>query len=100
MRMVSCVRLRSKTDSPPGPDLTWRQYMCHVTNQSDTIFIDNLRALLQDRLESEKTVKTIEDLGLLSDETIVKKGTPIDTVNVRSQVYICRPSEVADNSDD
>jgi len=64
-----------------GPDLTWRQYMCHVTNQSDTIFIDNLRALLQDRLESEKTVKTIEDLGLLSDETIVKKGTPIDTLS-------------------
>ena len=63
-----------------GPDLTWRQYMCHVCNQSDQVFYDNLREILLDRLESEKIVKTIEDLGLLSEEPISKKGTPIDTV--------------------
>ena len=63
-----------------GPDLTWRQYMCHVCNQSDQVFYDNLREILLDRLESEKIVKTIEDLGLLSEEQISKKGTPIDTV--------------------
>ena len=54
--------------------------MCHVCNQSDQVFYDNLREILLDRLESEKIVKTIEDLGLLSEETISKKGTPIDTV--------------------
>ena len=58
--------------------------MCHVCNQSDNMFYDNLRDILLDRLESEKIVKTIEDLGLLSDETIQKKGTPIDTV---SQIF-------------
>ena len=64
-----------------GPDLTWRQYMCHVCNQSDSLFYDNLRDILMDRLESEKIVKTIENLGLLSDQPIKKKGSPIDTVN-------------------
>ena len=64
----------------PGPDLTWRQYMCHVCNQSEHLFYDNLKEILMDRLESEKIVKTIEDLGLLSEEPISKKGTPIDTV--------------------
>lgn len=54
--------------------------MCHVCNQSDQVFYDNLREILLDRLESEKIVKTIEDLGLLSEEPISKKGTPIDTV--------------------
>ena len=64
-----------------GPDLTWRQYMCHVCNQSDSLFYDNLRDILMDRLESEKIVKTIENLGLLSDQPIKKKGSPIDTVS-------------------
>ena len=57
--------------------------MCHVCNQSDSLFYDNLRDILMDRLESEKIVKTIENLGLLSDLPIKKKGSPIDTVNCR-----------------
>jgi len=64
-----------------GPELSWRQYMCHLTNQSDTIFYDNLREILLDRLGSEKTLKTIENLGFLSDEPIAKKGSPIDTMS-------------------
>ena len=55
--------------------------MCHVCNQSDSLFYDNLRDILMDRLESEKIVKTIENLGLLSDQPIKKKGSPIDTVS-------------------
>lgn len=64
-----------------GPDITWRQYMCHITNQSDTIFYDNLRDILQDRLGSAKTVRTIEELGFCSDELIAKKGSPLDTMS-------------------
>eukprot|EP00092_Neocalanus_flemingeri_P105256 GFUD01134873.1.p1 GENE.GFUD01134873.1~~GFUD01134873.1.p1 ORF type:complete len:162 (+),score=34.08 GFUD01134873.1:262-747(+) len=55
--------------------------MCHLTNQSDTIFYDNLREILLDRLGCEKTLKTIEDLGFLSDEPLAKKGSPIDTMS-------------------
>ena len=54
--------------------------MCHVCNQSENLFYDNLKDVLLDRLESEKIVKTMEDLGLFSDDPISKKGTPIDTV--------------------
>ena len=76
--VLDCVSLTTS-----GPDLTWRQYMCHVCNQSDSVFYDNLRDILMDRLESEKIVKTIENLGLLSDQPIKKKGSPIDTVKYR-----------------
>ena len=50
--------------------------MCHVCNQPENMFYDNLKDVLLDRLESEKIVKTIEDLGLLSEESISKKSTP------------------------
>ena len=33
----------------PGPDLSWRQYMCHLTNQDEGIFKDNLREILLER---------------------------------------------------
>lgn len=33
------------------------------------------------RLGSAKTLKAIEDLGLMSDEPIIKAGSPLDTVS-------------------
>ena len=33
----------------PGPELSWRQYMCHLTNQDEGIFKDNLREILLER---------------------------------------------------
>jgi hypothetical protein len=33
-----------------------------------------------DRLGDKKTLKTLEDLGFLSDEPIAKRGSPIDTM--------------------
>ena len=65
--------------------------MCHVCNQSDTLFYDNLRDILMDRLESEKIVKTIENLGLLSDLPIKKKGSPIDTVILQARLFLIKP---------
>jgi len=64
-----------------GPDLSWRQYMCHLTNQDEGIFKDNLREILLERLGDKKTLKTIEELGFLSDEPIVKCGSPLDTMS-------------------
>ena len=32
-----------------GPELTWKQYMCHLMNQTDSIFYDNLKDVLLDR---------------------------------------------------
>ncbi|XP_023324527.1 alpha-aminoadipic semialdehyde synthase, mitochondrial [Eurytemora carolleeae] len=64
-----------------GPELTWKQYMCHLMNQTDSIFYDNLKDVLLDRLESAKMLKVIEDLGLMSDSPIMKAGSPLDTVS-------------------
>jgi len=64
-----------------GPELTWKQYMCHLMNQTDNIFYDNLVSILEDRLGNKQTLKVIEDLGLLSDEPIAKGGSPLDTVS-------------------
>merc|ERR1719513_423224 len=55
-----------------GPPISWKQYMCHLTNQSETIFLDNLKEILLDRLGDPKTLKTLEDLGFLSDEPMAK----------------------------
>merc|ERR1712083_397884 len=51
------------------------------TNQSDSIFMDNLKEILLDRLGDPKTLKTLEDLGFLSDEPIVKMGSPLDSMS-------------------
>ena len=59
--------------------------MCHVCNQSESLFYDNLRDILMDRLESEKIITTIENLGLISEQPIKKKGSPIDTVYILRQ---------------
>merc|ERR1712203_1052476 len=64
-----------------GPPISWRQYMCHLTNQSDSIFLDNLKEILLDRLGDPKTLKTLEDLGFLSDEPIAKMGSPLDSMS-------------------
>jgi len=64
-----------------GPPISWRQYMCHLTNQSDSIFLDNLKEILLDRLGDKKTLKTLEDLGFLSDEPIAKMGSPLDSMS-------------------
>jgi len=64
-----------------GPEMTWRQYMCHITNQDEHIFFDNLKEVLSDRLENDKTLKSLEDLGLLSDQPMQKCGSPLDTVS-------------------
>jgi hypothetical protein len=41
-----------------------------------------MSSLFDARLGSESSVNTVEKLGLLSDLPILKRGTPIDTVNL------------------
>jgi len=64
-----------------GPDLTWRQFMCSITNQDPSIFYDNLKETLLDRLGNEKTLKGLEELGLLSEQPVPKCGSPLDAVS-------------------
>ena len=41
----------------------------------------NISSVVLFRLESEKMLKVIEDLGLISDVPIMKAGSPLDTVS-------------------
>lgn len=68
---------------PGGPDITWRQFMCNLVGiTDDNIFYDNLKNQVFERVgRNESRLKAIEDLGLLSDEMVVKHGNPIDTIS-------------------
>ena len=65
-----------------GPDLTWKQLMCRILGQQDSILTTNLRNFVLDRVQSEKRLKVIEDLGLLSDEELIeKRSSPLETLS-------------------
>lgn len=68
---------------PSGPDVTWRQFMCTLMGIHDNnLFLDNLKGVISDRLGKDpKKLEIIESLGLLADDPITKKNTPLDTLS-------------------
>jgi alpha-aminoadipic semialdehyde synthase len=70
-----------------GPDLTWKQLVCRLLGQQESILMTNLRNFVLERVQSESRLHAISRLGLLSDEeTIEKMNTPLDTVAAYLQV--------------
>ncbi|XP_076246525.1 lysine ketoglutarate reductase/saccharopine dehydrogenase [Calliopsis andreniformis] len=66
---------------PNGPDITWRVLICNLLGLSnDNIFYENLKRKLKELLHSEEAVQTIEDLGLLAEDLVLKLNTPLDTL--------------------
>ena len=63
-----------------GPEITWRQFIATLLGQKEDILLSNLKNILTERLNSESRVNALEELGLLSDEIISKKSTPLETV--------------------
>ncbi|CAH1999537.1 unnamed protein product [Acanthoscelides obtectus] len=64
-----------------GPDITWRHLICDLLGlEDDTILLGNLRSKIVERTGSEFSVELLEELGLLDDKLVVKKGTPLDTL--------------------
>ncbi|XP_052756127.1 alpha-aminoadipic semialdehyde synthase, mitochondrial isoform X1 [Galleria mellonella] len=67
---------------PEGPNITWRQFACELLGLMDqSIFYENLRTRLAERIGSTGA-QALESLGLLSDDLIVKCGTPLDTISL------------------
>lgn len=65
-----------------GPPITWKAYLSELMGKSPDILVDSLKDLIYGRLEcNQEMLKCIEDLGLLEDELIDKRGTPIDTLS-------------------
>ncbi|XP_036356973.1 alpha-aminoadipic semialdehyde synthase, mitochondrial isoform X2 [Octopus sinensis] len=65
-----------------GPPITWKAYMCELMGKSPDILVDSLRDLIYGRLEcNAERLAFIEDLGLLEEELIDKRGSPLDTIS-------------------
>ncbi|KAK9873152.1 hypothetical protein WA026_021385 [Henosepilachna vigintioctopunctata] len=64
-----------------GPEITWRNLICNLLGIEDnSILYDNITNIISERTGSEFAVDLLEDLGLLDDNSIVKCGTPLDTL--------------------
>lgn len=59
--------------------------MATLLGQKDDILLSNLKNVLIDRLSSETRVEALEELGLLNDELINKKSTPLETITTYLQ---------------
>jgi len=67
---------------PDGPELTWKAYMCLKFGKSDDILMDSLKDLVYEKLgHDDFKMNTVVELGLLDDDLIDKKDTPIDTLS-------------------
>ncbi|XP_065349918.1 alpha-aminoadipic semialdehyde synthase, mitochondrial [Cloeon dipterum] len=68
---------------PNGPEITWRQLVTTLMElpQID-IFYENLKTAIFERVgRSHHRLEAVERLGLLSDDLVLKKETPIDTLS-------------------
>lgn len=64
-----------------GPEITWRFLVCNLLGlHDDNIFYDNLKSKIAERTGSDVAVSVLEQLGLLDNVGVVKRGTPLDTL--------------------
>ncbi|XP_067935063.1 alpha-aminoadipic semialdehyde synthase, mitochondrial-like isoform X2 [Watersipora subatra] len=67
---------------PKGPPITWKEYICEKLGLSRDVMVDTARDKLLQSLGNDVTqTNCILDLGLLSEEEMDKRGTPIDTLS-------------------
>ncbi|GAB1600841.1 alpha-aminoadipic semialdehyde synthase, mitochondrial-like isoform X2 [Argonauta hians] len=77
LRSEECAHLHEN-----GPPITWKAYMCELLGKSPDILVDSLKDLIYGRLEcNAERLAFIENLGLLKEELIEKRGTPLDTIS-------------------
>lgn len=65
---------------PKGPEITWKQFLCHLLGHEDNILRSNLKNLIYDRVGNDFRAQVIESLGLMEDEPVAKRNTPFDTM--------------------
>uniref|UniRef100_A0A2S2QCA7 Alpha-aminoadipic semialdehyde synthase n=2 Tax=Sipha flava TaxID=143950 RepID=A0A2S2QCA7_9HEMI len=64
---------------PNGPDITWRQLICTLLEINDIdLFYENILSKVADKV-GKQFLDKIVDLGLLTDEPVLKLGSPLDT---------------------
>lgn len=64
-----------------GPEITWRQFICQLIGIQDHMIIyENLKAKIAEHAQSDDAVTVLEELGLLDETSVVKCGSPLDTL--------------------
>ncbi|KAK4876339.1 hypothetical protein RN001_012761 [Aquatica leii] len=64
-----------------GPDITWRQLLCHLVGLHDhNMIYENLKNKIAEHAESDYAVEILEELGLLDETRVTKHGSPLDTL--------------------
>lgn len=67
---------------PDGPEISWKGYMCGKFGKSSDILNDSLVDLVYDKLDRDDfKLSVLKDLGLLDEDLIDKRLTPIDTLS-------------------
>lgn len=67
-----------------------RVLICNLLGlANDNIFYENLKRKLAEMLNSEESVKAIEDLGLLEEDLVLKLNTPLDTLTHYLSKKLC-----------
>jgi alpha-aminoadipic semialdehyde synthase len=68
---------------PKGPEMTWRQLICHMLGQIDSnMFYDNLRSLILKEFDGDSDqLEALEELGLLDETPVQKKTSLLDTLS-------------------
>lgn len=64
-----------------GPDITWRQFMCDLLHLNRDTYYENVKSVISERLDhNAHQLNAIEELGLLTEELVVKSGNPLDSL--------------------
>lgn len=67
---------------PSGPPITWKQLLSELLGKNRNILTDSVRDLVFDKVDRrDSRLRCVEELGLLSDEEIDKRLTPLDTIS-------------------
>lgn len=66
-----------------GPDITWRQFMCDLLHLNRDTYYENVKSVILEKLDhNTHQMNAIEELGLLSEELVVKSGNPLDSLAI------------------
>lgn len=78
-----------------GPEITWRQFLCDITNQSRDTYYENIKSHVFELLgQDEDKLNTVEEIGLFSDDLVIKMGNPLDTLaNYMAKRFAYGPNE-------
>ncbi|KAL4226643.1 hypothetical protein ACF0H5_014624 [Mactra antiquata] len=67
---------------PNGPEKTWRGYFCEKFGKPSDTLVDSLKDLVYEEVGcDDQRLNAIVRMGLLDDDLMDKKGTPIDTLS-------------------